>query len=192
MWIRFSLSLLRIFLLCSSISAMYSIYIAYHYSRDIHSPLMESPLWSFFKTLFYRFSFICISTISPSNHSSYSQEEYASKSTFYRNLILTFVLYPTLLFFTPSFISFSSQYSKNPLFYTYSTTCHYSAPSVSWWVEFLKSERIINKNTQVKYNPLLLSSGLVIPSYLDLHHTGVCSKTLHHSNRSEELYSSCD
>lgn len=82
------------------------IYIAYHCSRDIHSPLMESPLWSFFKTLFYRFSFICISTISPSNHSSYSQEEYASKSAFYRNLILTFVLYPTLLFFTPSFISF--------------------------------------------------------------------------------------
>ena len=106
MWIRFSLSPPRISLLCSSISAMYSIYIAYHYSRDIHSPLMESPLWSFFKTLFYRFSFICISTISPSNHSSYSQEEYASKSTFYRNLILTFVLYPTLLFFTPSFISF--------------------------------------------------------------------------------------
>lgn len=106
MWIRFSLSPPRISLLCSSISAMYSIYIAYHCSRDIHSPLMESPLWSFFKTLFYRFSFICISTISPSNHSSYSQEEYASKSTFYRNLILTFVLYPTLLFFTPSFISF--------------------------------------------------------------------------------------
>lgn len=106
MWIRFSLSPPRISLLCSSISAMYSIYIAYHYSRDIHSPLMESPLWSFFKTLFYRFSFICISTISPSNHSSYSQEEYASKSAFYRNLILTFVLYPTLLFFTPSFISF--------------------------------------------------------------------------------------
>ena len=106
MWIRFSLSLPRISLLCSSISAMYSIYIVYHYSRDIHSPLMESPLWSFFKTLFYRFSFICISTISPSNHSSYSQEEYASKSAFYRNLILTFVLYPTLLFFTPSFISF--------------------------------------------------------------------------------------
>lgn len=106
MWIRFSLSPPRISLLCSSISAMYSIYIAYHYSRDIHSPLMESPLQSFFKTLFYRFSFICISTISPSNHSSYSQEEYASKSTFYRNLILTFVLYPTLLFFTPSFISF--------------------------------------------------------------------------------------
>lgn len=105
MWIRFSLSPPRISLLCSSISAMYSIYIAYHYSRDIHSPLMESPLWSFFKTLFYRFSFICISTISPSNHSSYSQEEYASKSAFYRNLILTFVLYPTLLFFTPSFIS---------------------------------------------------------------------------------------
>ena len=106
MRIHFSLSPPRISLLCSSISAMYSIYIAYHYSRDIHSPLMESPLWSFFKTLFYRFSFICISTISPSNHSSYSQEEYASKSTFYRNLILTFVLYPTLLFFTPSFISF--------------------------------------------------------------------------------------
>lgn len=106
MRIHFSLSPPRISLLCSSISAMYSIYIAYHYSRDIHSPLMESPLWSFFKTLFYRFSFICISTISPSNHSSYSQEEYASKSAFYRNLILTFVLYPTLLFFTPSFISF--------------------------------------------------------------------------------------
>lgn len=105
MRIHFSLSPPRISLLCSSISAMYSIYIAYHYSRDIHSPLMESPLWSFFKTLFYRFSFICISTISPSNHSSYSQEEYASKSAFYRNLILTFVLYPTLLFFTPSFIS---------------------------------------------------------------------------------------
>ena len=106
MWIRSSLSLPRISLLCSSISAMYSIYIAYHCSRDIHSPLMESPLWSFFKTLFYRFSFICISTISHSNHSSYSQEEYASKSAFYRNLILTFVFYPTLLFFTPSFISF--------------------------------------------------------------------------------------
>ena len=93
MWIRFSLSPPRISLLCSSISAMYSIYIAYHYSRDIHSPLMESPLQSFFKTLFYRFSFICISTISPSNHSSYSQEEYASKSAFYRNLILIHILF---------------------------------------------------------------------------------------------------